>query len=156
MTNAMTTVSFPQRPAPNGRVLIVDDDAAVRDAMKGLLESIGIDVVTHDSLITLPFVMRRSRPDVILLDIAMPALSGVSFLRMRDRREFRDTTASVILFSGIPVRHLADLAESFGAEFITKCEEPQEICKRVRRAVDQRMDRATPGCNSVFMQTAHA
>lgn len=166
MTNSMIAVSPSEQPAPvsskipdvapNGRVLIVDDDASVRDGMKVLLESIGIDVITHDSMITLPLVMRTSRPDVILLDIAMPALSGVSFLRMRDRLAFSNTAASVILFSGIRVSHLADLAESFGAEFITKCAEPYEIGERVRRAVDRRRMRSAQCCNSSFAQTARA
>ncbi|MGA8810244.1 MAG: response regulator [Thermoanaerobaculia bacterium] len=143
------TVSSSHQPAilpvaRQGRVLVVDDDASIREGMKLLLESVGLDVITHDSMITLPLVMRTFRPDVLVLDIDMPALSGVSFLRMSDRKAVTNSEASVILFSGIPVRHLADLAESFGAEFITKCEEPREIGERVRRAVEIR--RVTQVC----------
>jgi len=151
MSNAMTASSLHQPVilpvATNGRVLVVDDDASIREGMTLLLEGVGLDVITHDSMITLPLVMRTSQPDVLVLDIDMPALSGVSFLRMSDRQAFTKTGASVILFSGIPVGHLADLAESFGAEFITKSEEPREIGERVRKAVDQRrMRRVTQDC----------
>lgn len=130
---------------PNGRVLVVDDDVTIREGMTVLLESVGIDVVTHDSMITLPFVMRAVCPDAILLDIAMPALSGVSYFTVPHRQPFSSSTASVILFSGLPANQLSDLVQAFGAdEFISKSEEAREIAERVRRAVERsRMRRTT-------------
>jgi two-component system chemotaxis response regulator CheB len=63
------------------RVLVVDDSAVVRQAMTALLEREGdIEVaVAADPLIAMR-KMEKSRPDVLLLDLEMPRMSGLQFL----------------------------------------------------------------------------
>lgn len=68
------------------RVLVVDDSAVVRQAMRQLLAGhAGVEVdVAADPLIALER-MRRAEPDVILLDLEMPRMDGLSFLRHLQR-----------------------------------------------------------------------
>ncbi len=63
-------------------VLVVDDSAVVRQAMTSILESAAGARVTvaADPLIAMR-KMAQSRPDVILLDLEMPRMDGLSFLR---------------------------------------------------------------------------
>lgn len=64
------------------KVLVVDDSAVVRQAMTAIL-SRARDMtvaVAHDPLIALD-KMRRERPDVIVLDLEMPRMNGLTFLR---------------------------------------------------------------------------
>ncbi len=66
---------------PELRVLVVDDSAVVRETMTAVLSQEGIDVtVAADPLIAME-KMKRSRPDVILLDLEMPRMDGLTFLR---------------------------------------------------------------------------
>jgi two-component system chemotaxis response regulator CheB len=67
---------------PALRVLVVDDSAVVREVMQRILADDDSFVVTTaaDPLIAVR-KMATSRPDVILLDLAMPHMDGLSFLR---------------------------------------------------------------------------
>jgi two-component system, chemotaxis family, protein-glutamate methylesterase/glutaminase len=68
--------------APRIRVLIVDDSAVVRKHLAERLEAAGIEVVAtaSDPLFAWP-KLRSLQPDVLVLDIEMPRMDGLSFLR---------------------------------------------------------------------------
>jgi DNA-binding NarL/FixJ family response regulator len=121
-----------------GRVLIVDDHPEILEGMKMLLEIEGMDVTTHDSVITLPLILRKADPEVILLDLSLRALSGESFFRLGRERLLRHTDAFVILFSGRPVAELAACAEQFGADgVLPKSEDAMQAVARVKTWIQQ-------------------
>jgi DNA-binding NarL/FixJ family response regulator len=121
-----------------GRVLIVDDQPDILAGMKALMEMEGLDVTTHDSMITLPFVVREANPDVILLDISLPALSGAALFRMGSQRLLR-TDASIILFSGRSPQELERLTKEYGAHgFVSKSEDSMAIVARVQTWIAER------------------
>src|ERR1700736_5524164 len=106
--------------------------------MRALLEMSGIDVTMHDSMITLPLILREADPDVVLLDVSLPALSGTSALRQGLRRLLR-TDAAILLFSGRSPVELSARADELGADgFITKAQEPMEIVTRIQTWIDRR------------------
>jgi two-component system chemotaxis response regulator CheB len=62
------------------RVLVVDDSAVVRQALGQILGHVGMAVTAaNDPLIAME-KMRRERPDVIVLDLEMPRMDGLTFL----------------------------------------------------------------------------
>jgi len=124
--------------ARRGRVLIVDDQHDLLDGIKSLLEMEDIDVVMHSSMITLPLILRQVDPDVVLLDLNLPALSGTAALRNGLRRLLR-TDAALVLFSGRSPVELAGISEELGADgFISKTQEPMEIVDRIQTWIDRR------------------
>ena len=63
-------------------VLVVDDSAVVREVMNAVLsQEPGISVVVASDPIIAMEKMKRRRPDVILLDLEMPRMDGLTFLR---------------------------------------------------------------------------
>jgi len=74
--------------APVARVLIVEDDEDIREAIAAVVEREGFEAicVTH-GLEALRYLDRCERlPNVILLDLMMPVMDGWEFLRRRDDR----------------------------------------------------------------------
>lgn len=67
-------------PAP-ARVLVVDDEAEVRDMLQELLASHGFEVATAPNGDLAMQAIARRVPDVVLLDVVMPGLSGVEILQ---------------------------------------------------------------------------
>ena len=58
------------------RVLLVDDDAAIRTLCSLNLRALGIDVIEAEDGAQGLELARRERPDLVLLDVSMPGLDG--------------------------------------------------------------------------------
>jgi DNA-binding response OmpR family regulator len=95
-------------PAP-ARVLVVDDDADVREYLRDLLQDNGFDVATAASGDEALQEFSRRAPDVVLLDVVMPGLSGVEILQAIGTIAPR---VKVIIVSGeaTPVQRMRTLA----------------------------------------------
>jgi two-component system chemotaxis response regulator CheB len=79
------------------RVLVVDDSAVVRQALGLILSRAGLEVVTaSDPLVALD-KMAAARPDVVVLDVEMPRMDGLTFLR----RLMAEAPLPVIICSGL-------------------------------------------------------
>ncbi len=63
------------------RVLVVDDSAVVRQMVSAMLGAQGMDAATASDPLIAMQKMAAHRPDVILLDIEMPRMDGLTFLR---------------------------------------------------------------------------
>ena len=63
------------------RVLVIDDEAAIRDSLRMILEYEDYQFVGAASGQEGLDVVRRERPDIVLLDIKMPGMDGMEVLR---------------------------------------------------------------------------
>ncbi len=75
-------MSSPHRPPP-WRVLIVDDSPFTRGVLGAVLRKEGYEVEVVEDGAQALLRLHSSRPDVILLDLAMPVMDGWEFLRRR-------------------------------------------------------------------------
>jgi two-component system chemotaxis response regulator CheB len=64
-----------------GHVLVVDDSAVVRQALTAILSSAGFSVEVAADPIFAQQKLARQRPDAIVLDVEMPRMDGLTFLR---------------------------------------------------------------------------
>jgi CheY-like chemotaxis protein len=63
------------------RVLVVDDEPAIRYTVEDALSEVGYQVATAEHGAQALDEVSRARPDVILLDLMMPVMDGWTFLR---------------------------------------------------------------------------
>lgn len=104
------------RPSANSdpRVLIVDDSAVARQAVsRAISEASGMQVagIARDGQMALEAVA-RSRPDAIVLDLEMPTMDGITFLRAL---RATDTTLPVVVFSTMTSHSAAATLEAMSA-----------------------------------------
>jgi DNA-binding response OmpR family regulator len=89
---------------PTGRVLVVDDEANVTAIVEEYFTSLGYEVdVAHDGGAAL-IQAAAIRPDVVLLDITMPEISGDEVL---DRLHALDPTVPIVMLTGNANEELA-------------------------------------------------
>ncbi len=113
------------------RVLIVDDEPAIRLLARVNLEADGIEVLeAGDGESGLESAL-RARPDLILLDVVMPGLDGLEVAE-RLRADERTRGIPIVFMSG-----LDELAEQHG-EALVKPFDPLELSARVEDVLRRR------------------
>ena len=123
------------------QVLIVDDDAAIRETLRFILEDAGYTVLEErDGLGALHRLRRSQKPMVVLLDLMMPGLSGAGVLkeitadaRLARRFAFVLVTASDQAFS----RSFTDLLISHSIPMISKPWDIEHLLKTVAIAAEK-------------------
>ena|SRR5882762_6442641 len=61
-------------------ILVIDDDASLRDLLRIHLSAAGYDVVVAPDAIAAGYLVLRSPPDLIITDVNMPHLDGFEFI----------------------------------------------------------------------------
>lgn len=125
------------------RVLIVEDEAAMADLVRGYLAAEGMDVaVTGDGPSGIEAVRER-RPDVVILDVMLPGLDGFEVLRRI--RTFSDAFVIMLTARAEEVDRIVGL--SVGADdYLVKPFSPRELVARVKALL--RRPRAVGGDRS--------
>ena len=79
------------------KVLVIDDEPGIRDLLDTLLNRKGYDVILADSGQKGLEVFRRARPDVVVLDLKMPGMDGLTVLQ---QIRHLNPTQPVIILTG--------------------------------------------------------
>ncbi|HEY6986378.1 MAG TPA: sigma-54 dependent transcriptional regulator [Rhodanobacteraceae bacterium] len=129
----------------NARVLVVDDEPDIRQTVKDILEDEGYIVDTADSAASAREARRNQRPDLVLLDIWMPDLDGISLLREWNERG--GLPCPVIMISGHGTVETAVEATRLGAwDFIEKPISLAKLLLVISRALEaSRLKRENEG-----------
>jgi CheY-like chemotaxis protein len=98
-------------------VLIVDDDADGRAVVESYLTKAGHNVRSVANGRAALIALAASVPDVVILDVMMPEMNGIEFLRVI-RGYLRWTTIPVIVLTAYPDGHNIDALQQLGAKHI--------------------------------------
>jgi two-component system response regulator FixJ len=114
-------------------VFVVDDDQAMRDSLRFLIESIGLEVKCHASAEDFLVGYDASLPGCIVLDVRMPGLSGLELLERLEEGRFRPPVVLITGHGDIPMSVRALKAGAF--DFIEKPFSDQVLLERIQQAL---------------------
>ena len=141
MTSASTATDLPeasQKSVPSaskGRILIVDDEANARNALAELMDDAGYSISTAADGRTALLQMEQVDPDVVLTDLKMPGMDGLSLIE-QGRPMSKHTT--FIVMTAFGTIDTAVQAIKLGAEsYLTKPLELDAVMAIVDRALER-------------------
>jgi FixJ family two-component response regulator len=126
-------------PAAAATVFVIDDDAAVRASIQGLLKSVGL---RSESFGTAQEFLRSKRtdgPSCLVLDVRLPGINGLDFQRDLAEKGFRIPIIFITGHGDIPMTVKA--MKSGAVEFLTKPFRDQDLLDAIHQALDR--DRVT-------------
>jgi len=119
------------------KILIVDDERDIVKALMIRLQGAGYEVVTAFDGAQGVFMAHKEKPDLILLDIRMPAGNGFS-VAQRLKRSMHTFTIPVIFLTGSPEKNAEEKAMALGARFyVKKPYDPEELLDAIKRALEE-------------------
>lgn len=115
------------------KILIVDDERDLRDALRTALMYEGMEVaVAENGEEGLAFA-RTAHPDLILLDIMMPVKDGIEMLRALREDEWGKQVPVIMLTASDDMEKLAAVTELGGSDYILKTSVSlSDVVKKVR------------------------
>jgi two-component system, NtrC family, nitrogen regulation response regulator NtrX len=118
------------------RILVIDDETAIRDSMRMILEYEGYEVLSAPSGQEGIALVERESPDLVFLDIKMPSMDGLEAL---GRIKAVSDTIPVVIISGHGTVSTAVEATKLGAfDFLEKPLATERVLLSTRNALDQR------------------
>lgn len=131
---------------PSARILVVDDYEPNLSGLRQLLEYAGYDVVTARNGREALTQVETHRPDLVLMDVVMPELTGVEACAAL-KREAATRLIPVVLVSAVQERGTRlDGLDAGADDFLNKPVDPEELFARVRSLV--RLKRLTDDLES--------
>jgi two-component system, OmpR family, alkaline phosphatase synthesis response regulator PhoP len=121
-------------------ILVVDDEERLTSLLEAYLQQEGFRVVTAGNGLEALEVIRRDPPDLIVLDIMMPEMDGVEFLRVLRTQH---STPVILLTARVGDEDKIIGLELGADDYLTKPFRPRELLARVR-AVLRRAGRSGP------------
>ena len=119
---------------PDPTVFVVDDDPAMRDSLRWLLQSVGLAVETFGAAEEFLTQYDATKPGCLVLDVRMPGMSG---LKLQDVLAERHIRLPVIIITGYAEVPSAVRALKTGAiDFIEKPFSDELLLDRIRQAID--------------------
>ena len=116
-------------------ILVIDDEAAIRDSLKMILEYDGYECILSASGQEGLVCVKRDSPALVLLDIKMPGMDGLDVLRSIRKI---DKLLPVVIISGHGNVATAVEATKLGAfDFLEKPLSTERVAVTIRNALDQ-------------------
>ena len=125
-------------------VHVIDDNADVRSSLKLLLRSVAIDAQTYATADEFLHELGQApnRPGVLLLDVRMPGMSGMTLL---ERLRSEHPSLRVVMMTGHGDIDMAVRAMKLGAiDFISKPFSSQDLLDRIQEIVRQTLETGVP------------
>ena len=116
-------------------VFVVDDDVSVRESLKNLFRSVGLNVTAFATAREFLASKRPDAPGCLILDVRLPGLSGLDLQRQLGEAGIQIPVIFITGHGDIPMSVQAMKAGA--AEFLTKPFRDQDLLDAVRQAIER-------------------
>ncbi len=128
------------------KIVVVDDDARIRDLLRRYLTQEGFEVIVAEDAKALARIMLRETIDLIVLDLMMPGEDGLSVCR-RLRAAGDKTPVIMLTAKGEDVDRIVGL-EVGADDYLGKPFNPRELLARIHAVLRRRPPHEAPGAPS--------
>ena len=129
------------------KVLLVDDDARIRDLVRGYLTQNGFDVLLAEDAKALQRILQRESVDLIVLDLMLPGEDGLAICQ-RLRTQGDRTPIIMLTARGEDADRILGL-EIGADDYLPKPFNPRELLARIHAVLRRRPVHEAPGAPSV-------
>jgi DNA-binding response OmpR family regulator len=98
----------------NKKILICDDDEDILEMLELILEDTGYEIITERNSLNLNHLIESRSPDLIILDLWMPALSGDEVLRNLRKNPETENLPVIVISASREGEFIADQAGASG------------------------------------------
>ena len=123
------------KPAGAPTVFVIDDDAAVRESIEGLLKSVGLRSETFGTSQEFLRSERSDGPSCLVLDVRLPGVSGLDFQHELAEAGVQIPIIFITGHGDIPMTVKA--MKSGAVEFLTKPFRDQDLLDAIQQALDR-------------------
>ncbi len=120
------------------KILIVEDEDVLLNILKNKLEKEGFSVLSAVNGEEGLLLVKNEKPDLVLLDILMPKMSGIEVLqKMKEDEVLRDIPVIILSNSGQP-SEIKEAKELGVSDCLIKAEfDPQEVVDKIRKYIPE-------------------
>ncbi len=108
-------------------ILVVDDETDLREALKTALGYEHFNVITAEDGVAGLAIALSEKPDLILLDITMPKMDGVSVLKSLRADEWGKSVKVIVMTALDDLEKIAEVVEAGGDEYLVKTDATLEM-----------------------------
>ena len=145
-TNAAKMVISRRNPGTQAKILVVDDDARLRDLLKRFLSENGFAVAVAASAVEMNRLWIRERYDLLVLDLMLPGEDGLSICQ-RLRGGGDNTPIIMLTAKGADADRIAGL-ETGADDYLPKPFNPRELLARIAAVLRRVAPDELPGAPS--------
>jgi DNA-binding response OmpR family regulator len=138
MLQALMTTSSPVRKSE--RILVVDDEATIREVVRRYLERDGYEVLEAGDGDAALMAIEEVEPDLIILDLMLPGQDGLTLTRRL--REYSSVPVIMLTARGAVQDRIEGL-ELGADDYVVKPFDPKELASRVRAVLRRSKDDAS-------------
>ena len=116
------------------KVLICDDDEGILDMLSFILEDAGFNTISEINSLNVNRIIEKEHPDLLLLDLWMPVLSGDQILKMLKNNPDTNKLPVIIISASIEGKKIA--AEAGANDFIAKPFDIAQLIDKVQELIN--------------------
>lgn len=115
-----------------GKILIVEDEANIRELIKFNLIKEGYNIIEAEDGLTALELVRKEKPDLIVLDLMLPGMDGMELCRsLKNKRELSSVAIIMLTAKSEEIDKIIGL-EMGADDYLTKPFSPRELTARVK------------------------
>ncbi len=115
------------------QIMVVDDEKNLRTLLGEVLENEGFEVITAESGMECLKKLKKAKPDIIIMDMMMPKMSGYDTIRkIREDPKTKDLRIIVLTASRVEEASLYELSKFKILDYINKPFDIKEIVEKLK------------------------